>query len=69
MKQPEYLVLNPIHSKLYTNRKPFKYSYELIPRTNFFNEIIWERIKVSNPLIIKKKIKDITNIKNYLLIS
>ena len=62
--QPEYLTMNPVYKWFY--KVPLKLQYNYRPYLNFYNEIAWERKLVLNPVKIYTKIKDRTNIKDYL---
>jgi hypothetical protein len=54
MKNPKYLIANPVHSGFYK----IPYQFENILYTDIFNEIKQERVRVALKIYIKSDISD-----------
>ena len=65
MKQPEYLVLNPIFNKFKIT--PITEIYVDEPYLNYFNEIEWRKVKKICHKQISYEIKNNTTIDSYKL--
>ena len=67
MKQPEYLILNPVFNKYPKDLITHRYINKPEPYTNIFNEIGWRNVKVFQAVKLYFKFNDITDYNEYLL--
>tara|TARA_A100001015_G_scaffold311644_1_gene415295 strand:+ start:794 stop:1048 length:255 start_codon:yes stop_codon:yes gene_type:complete len=67
MKQPEYLILNPVFNKFPKHLITHRYINKPEPYTNIFGEIGWNNIKVFQSVKLYFKLKDINNYDEYML--
>ncbi len=67
MKQPEYLILNPVFNKYPKDLITYRYINKPEPYKNIFGEIGWINVKVFQPVKLYFKLKDITDYNEYLL--
>ena len=67
MKQPEYLILNPVFNKYPNNWITYKYVNKPEPYVNIFGEIGWNNVKVLRPSKLYIKLKNINDYNEYML--
>jgi hypothetical protein len=67
MKQPEYLILNPVFNKYPKDLITYRYINKPEPYTNIFGEIGWRNVKVFQAVKLYFKFNDITDYNEYLL--
>ena len=67
MKQPVYLILNPVFNKYPKNLSAYHMINKPEPYINIFGEIGWNNVKVLRPVKLYFKFKDITDYNEYLL--
>jgi len=67
MKQPEYLVLNPVFNAFPKDLITHRYIVVNEPYLDIFNQVRWHRIKKFQSIKLYFKLKDITNYDDYIL--
>jgi hypothetical protein len=67
MKQPEYLILNPVFNKFPKHLITHRYIYVNEPYLNIYREVSWHRVKKFQTVKLYFKLKDITNYDDYIL--
>lgn len=67
MKQPEYLILNPVFNKFPRNHNwvPYKYIFVDEPYVDFYSEIRWRRVKKFQAKTLNFKINNISKYEDY----
>ena len=67
MKQPEYLILNPVFNKYPNDWITYKYINKPEPYVDIFGEVGWNNVKVLQPSKIYIKLKNINDYEEYML--
>lgn len=67
MKQPEYLVLNPVFNKFPKHLITHTYINKPEPYIDIFGEVKWHKTKVFQTVKLYFKLKDVTNYDDYIL--
>ena len=67
MKQPEYLILNPVFNSFPKDLITHRYINVNEPYINIFNEIKWHRSKKFQPVKLYFKLKNLDEYDDYIL--